>query len=265
MILLAGLALKPSKQVEVALSPTPVASPTPSPTPKPLTFSEMNALWGPCVYLPVIMYHHVQDKSTAVANRQVSISVDSATFAAQMQYLKDKGYKSVSPRDLINFFDSGVGIPKGSVMITFDDAYQDFFDNARHILQTYGFGAVVFTPTGLVGNYGYMSWDEISALGGSGIYFANHTWSHKSVKTSSDVAQKEISTADTQLGERGQNSDKIFAYPYGSVSDFAIGYLSKLGYKLAFTTAPGTVQCRAQRLSLPRVRIGEGSMSRYGL
>ena len=47
---------------------------SPSPTPKPLTFAEMNALYGPCVNLPTLMYHHIQpaDEAGATSARHCS-------------------------------------------------------------------------------------------------------------------------------------------------------------------------------------------------
>jgi peptidoglycan/xylan/chitin deacetylase (PgdA/CDA1 family) len=244
----------------------PTGTPTPIPTPKPLTFSEMNSLYGPCVYLPTFMYHHVQDGKVAAQKKQTALSVDTGYFQRQMQYLADKGYTVVSMNDLIGFFDSGTTLPKKSVLLTFDDAYDDFYFNVYPILRNFSFKGTLFTPTGLVGNPGYISWGQISDANSSGlVLFANHTWSHKNIKADSSVVDKEISTADTQLIERGLNNPKVFAYPYGIVGSYAEGVLAKLGYKLAFTTQPGSVLCKKQRLSLPRVRIGDMELSSYGL
>jgi peptidoglycan/xylan/chitin deacetylase (PgdA/CDA1 family) len=106
-----------------------------------------------------------------------------------------------------------------------------------------------------MGNPDYLKWDEISQMSGS-ILFANHTWSHKSVLTQSSVMQKEISTADQQLLDRGLNSPKTFAYPYGPDNLAAENYLGSLGYKVAFTTKPGSILCKQKRFDLPRIRVG---------
>lgn len=243
--------------------PTSTPSPTPTPTPKPLTFAEMNSLYGPCVRLPVLTYHHVQTKESAVANKQTGLSVYTEIFKEQMQYLKDKGYNVVSMNILSNFFDSGTPVPAKSILITFDDAYSDFYTDAYPILRDLGYPATVFVSTGLINNPGYLNWEQIQQMSGT-ILFANHTWSHKNVGVSSDVMQYEISTADLQLTEHGQNSQKIFAYPYGFDSKKAEIYLASLGYKEAFTTIPGNTLCVKQRFNLPRIRIGNVSLSSYG-
>lgn len=242
--------------VEVVVTPTPI--PTPTPTPRPLTFAEMNVLYGPCVYLPTLMYHHVQDYQEAKSKNQTALTVSTGMFNAQMQYLKDKGYQTVLMQDLINFFDQGTPIAKKSILLTFDDGYSDFAANIYPTLSSFGFKATVFLITGLVNNPGYLSWDQVGQIASEGrVSFANHTWSHKNVKTSPDILEKEVTTAQVQLGERGLNSPKVFSYPYGIDNNQSINYLSRLDYKLAFTTKPGSTLCKKLRLDLPRVRIGE--------
>ena len=77
--------------------------------------------------------------------------------------------------------------------------------------------------------------------------------------------QKEISLADSQLADHGVNNPKIFAYPYGIDTSSAEQYLQSLGYSLSFTTNYGSILCKGQRLSLPRIRIGNAPLSAYGL
>jgi len=244
---------------------TVAPSPSPSPTPKPLTFAEMNSLYGPCTYLPVLMYHHVQTADAAKSKNQTALTVTTDIFDTQMVYLRDKGYTTVTSQDLINFFDGGASLPAKSVLITFDDGYADFYSDALPVLRRYGFKATVFLPTGLMNNSDYLSWPQISEAVGSGMYFANHTWSHKNVKQAVDILKREIETADLQLSERGLNNPKTFAYPYGFSSTDSENILMGLGYKLAFTTKHGTALCKKLRYDLPRIRIGNSTLSSFGL
>lgn len=246
-------------------APSPTSSPTPSPTPKPLTFAEMNALYGPCVNLPVFYYHHIQSRASAVADGQTALTVYTDIFTSQMQYLKSKGYNVISMQDLVNFFDAGIPIAPNSIILTFDDGYQDFYTDAYPILSSLGFKATMFTATGLVNNPDYLTWDEISSMNNGLIEFANHSWSHKSLPASTNVAQKsEILTADLQLAEHGLNSPKVFAYPYGGYTSYAETQINSLGYQLGFGTVPGTIECKKQRFFLPRLRIGDVQLSYYG-
>ena len=260
----------PNNSQEVAPSILPTPTPTPLPTlvvtstPKPLSFTEMNQKYGPCVYLPTLLYHHIQNLDTAKTQGHQSLTVSPEFFRKQMEYVKDHGYTPIAPNMLINFFDSGAGLPKKPILLTFDDGYQDFATDAAPILKEFGFTAIAFIPTGLMNNPGYMNWDTLSSLSPT-MYMANHTWSHHTVAASKDVIEKEITVADTQLSQHNLNALKVFAYPYGNANSFAIEQLKKLGYKLAYTTRPGSTLCKSQRFELPRTRIGNAQLSGYGL
>lgn len=245
------------------LSITPTLTPTP--TPRPLTLTEMNERYGPCVYLSTLMYHHVEDLNMA-KEKAYSNTISPEIFRKQMEYLRDQGYTTVKMIDLINFFDAGTPLPQKSILLTFDDGYRDFESKAYPILSEFGFRATVFLATGLMENPDYLSWAKIEEMARSGnILFANHTWSHKNVQAIKEVIEKEIGTADKQLADRGLNSPKVFAYPYGLVSSEAQRFLTSRGYSLAFTTNSGSILCQKQHLQLPRIRIGNSDLSYYGL
>lgn len=247
-----------------ALTATPPPTPTPKPT--PMSFADTNKLYGPCVVLPTLMYHHVENLDKAKTEGHASLTVGTENFRKHMQYLKDKAYNVLSMTSLLDFFDHGTAIPKKSVLLTFDDGYEDFNTDAAPILREFGFPSTMFIPTGLVQNPGYLQWSEIKDLSAnSKVQMSNHTWSHHNMAASSAVIQKEIGTADTQLTQAGLNTPKFFAYPYGLTSKQAVSYLSQTGYLIAFTTEHGSTLCKQQRLTLPRIRVGNAPLSSYGL
>lgn len=259
----ADIVNSPSPQPTAPPTPTPI--PTPSPTPKPLTFEEMNNFYGPCTYLPVIFYHHIQDLNEAKSQGHQSLAVDPGIFSSQMQYLKDKGYNTVTMTDLNNFFDSGTAIAHNSILLTFDDGYNDFDSNAMPVIRNLSLHATMFLPTGLVGNPGYLTWDQVMGESGSGlVYFANHSWSHANLANTLSITQKEVDTSQDQLVQHGLNPNMVLAYPYGTVANFTVDFLQQKGFKLAFTTEPGNILCKTRRLSLPRIRIGNAPLSAYG-
>lgn len=251
-----------------SLSPTVATTRTATVTPtvKAASFSDLNKAYGPCTKLNVLMFHHIESAAEAKLNNQTSLAVSPDFFAKDMEYLKSHGYTTIFPKDLADFFDNGRALPAKAVMITLDDAYEDNYTNAYPILKQYGFKATIFTPTGLVNNPDYITWDQIKEMSNSGlVYFANHTWSHHSSAGSLELQDKEIKLADGQLAEKGQNPDKIFAYPYGNPSVDAEKILAKYGYKMAFTTVHGNILCKGKRFTLPRIRMGNAELSHFGL
>lgn len=238
---------------------------TPKPTLKPLTFSQMNAQFGPCTYLPTFMYHHIEDTNEARKFGRAGLAVSPSIFEAQMSYLATRGYHTTNVQDLVSFFEKDTAISPKSVLLSFDDGYDDFYTIAYPILKKYNFKSILFLPTGLVGNPGYLTWSQIDEMNASGlVLFANHTWSHKSMSASKVEVDMEILTADRELSEHTLNNPKVFAYPYGTVSNDAQAKLQNLGYKVAFTTHSGSVLCKKQALILPRVRIGNAPLASYG-
>lgn len=73
--------------------------------------------------------------------------VDSpATFAAQMHYLAQH-YHVVSMAEVLAVYQRGAILPPRSVLITFDDAYCDFAEQAWPVLKQYSLPVTLFVPT----------------------------------------------------------------------------------------------------------------------
>ena len=78
----------------VSFTPTP-APPTPTPTLTPaqsaeirkMRFNDLNKKYGPCRYVPVLMYHHVlpEDKAKEIAAGYLNVPPE--IFQKQMAYL----------------------------------------------------------------------------------------------------------------------------------------------------------------------------------
>ncbi len=260
-----GSLLSPQDNSASSNTPTPTASPSASPTPKPLTFADMNSLYGPCAVVPTLMYHHIQQYDVAQKSGYTSLDVTPDNFQKQLAYLNGHGYTSIDLAQLIAFFDNHVNLPKKPILLTFDDGYDDFATYAAPLLTQFGIKGSMFLPTGLMENPGYLKWSTVASLASQGFYFGNHTWSHRSMGANLATDKKEITLADTQLTDHGLNANKVFVYPYGTISSQAIDFLRTTGYSLAFTTQPGRTLCNKQRLTLPRIRIGNASLSAYGL
>ena len=253
-------------QPEVLPTQDPSSSPSASPTARPLTFEEMNQQFGPCAYVPTLMYHHIEPLDLAEQEGHKQLTVGDVNFRGQMEYVRKSNHSIISMQQLIEFFDAGMALPQKPLLLTFDDGYSDFATYAAPILKEYGFAATVFVPTGLIENAGYMNWSAVENLGHSGgILMSNHTWSHHSVAEASDMIEKEITTADNQLVIHSLNTPKVFAYPYGVENETAETILGQKGYLLAFTTQQGSTLCKQKRLTLPRIRIGNAPLSSYGL
>jgi peptidoglycan/xylan/chitin deacetylase (PgdA/CDA1 family) len=102
------------------------------------------------------------------------------------------------------------------VSLTFDDAIQNQFANARPILATHGMHGTFFINTGLVAkNECYMTWPQVSSVAADGNEIAGHTVSHPHLNSISAAQDRsEVCDSATTLRSR---SFKVtsFAYPHG--------------------------------------------------
>lgn len=212
------------------------------------------------------MYHHIQPGNEAKAQGHASLNVDPTTFDSQMAYLNQTGYRTITADDLAHALTSHQGLGK-AVVVTDDDGYSDFFTYGFPVIQKYHITVNLMIPTGLMNNPGYLNWDQLKSMQGSGLVFvSNHTWSHANLGAASqDKLQFEVTTAKKQLEEQLGRPVDTFAYPYGSETNNVINYLRTNGFIAAFSTFPGTTQCDSFIMTLHRTRIGNSSLRSYGL
>lgn len=255
----------PLAMVNTKVTSTPTASPTPKPTPVP-TPTPTPVPSGYCLNVPVLFYHHIQPQAEAVANKQTSVSTDVGYFERQLAYLNDHGYTSITALDLVNALRNHAGVPSKSVVVSLDDGYGDVYTNAFPLIKRYNIKVSLMIATGLVGNSGFVTWDQLREMKNSGlIYFVDHTWSHYSVQNNIDKIHYEIETARSQIeGNLGQKTD-LFAYPYGAFTNLEIQVLREDNFLGAFSTLPGSYQCDSFIMTLHRTRVGNAQLSYYGL
>lgn len=91
------------------------------------------------------MYHHLSAQPG-------SLSVTARQFESQIQGLARCGYQSLSSSQFAAFMAGTAPAPKKSVLITFDDGYLDNWVYGHPVLQRYGFSAMLFSITGLIGD-----------------------------------------------------------------------------------------------------------------
>lgn len=253
------ISVKMLGEMPLTVSPTPTPALIPTPTPVPLI--------GYCLNVPVLMYHHIQPDAEAAAKGQKALTVDNGRFDSQIGYLAGSGYSMISAQQLVDALVNHTELPQKSVVITIDDGYNDIYTYAYPILQKYRVIANLMIPTGLMGGADYLSWGQLEEMVRSGlIYVGDHTWSHHNVASgSSDKIRFEIATGKQQLQDHTGQNVSVFTYPYGMFDSNAISILKEEGIKGAFSEIWGHWQCDSFIMALHRTRIGNASLSSYGL
>lgn len=195
----------------------------------------VGALWKlirPASHVSILLYHRVNDG----VNKE--ISVRTADFRWQMEYLKRHGYRVVTLDEAV------AGLPEGGkrVVITFDDGYEDFCLNAYPVLREYGYACTVYLVPGYVGTgkvfrwdgdigeSRLMSWEQISALKEDGlVVFGSHTMSHSDLDSLSRAGTvRELRESREALRTRLSSDVRHFAYPRGIVTPDALAAAREL-------------------------------------
>ncbi len=223
-----------------------------------LTVSTQNSAGTP---VPIIMYHHILEQESHLGDYVISPQ----QFEADLRYLKERGYTTISGRELIDFAEKGTPLPNKPVLITFDDGYESSYQYAYPILKKLDCKAII----SIVGNYSdlysgdiqkdisysHMNWEQIKELSDSGlIEIGNHTYDmHKNegsrkgcrIKKGESDEEYQAALAD----DIGRLQDKIntvtgkkpeiFAYPFGFFCKESVPVLKQMGIKLTLGCEEG--------------------------
>lgn len=212
------------------------------------------------VAIPVLMYHSINNNNP---NNNLILPPDQ--FKAQMQYLKDNGFNTISLSELYSALKTGKNVPKKSVAITFDDGYVDNYSYAYPILKDFGFKATIFMITDNVDKHpNFLTSAMLKEMSQNNISIQSHTNHHVELdKLPFDEQLKELQDSKKFLDSLlNQNTDMI-CYPVGKFNDDTAKAAQASGYKLGFTTKPGYGKLNEGDFSIHRVRIFPGDISQF--
>lgn len=202
--------------------------------------------------IPVLMYHSIKN------DKNNPLVVQPELFKSQMQYLKDNGYTTLSMSELVNFMKYNKKVPKKSVVITFDDGYEDNYINAYPILKHYNFKATIFIITDLCNQGGlYIKFPQMREMIKNGIEIGCHTLDHSKLsKLTYDEQLNNLIQSKKVIDEKLGINCRYLSYPYGKYNKATINALRKAGYEMAFTTKGKWAYKSNGIFTLNRVYVG---------
>jgi peptidoglycan/xylan/chitin deacetylase (PgdA/CDA1 family) len=124
------------------------------------------------------------------------------------------------------------------VSLTFDDGNADNF-NIGPLLRANGLHATFYIPSGLVGDAGYMTWDQLQVLQGDGNEIGGHTLDHRKIEgLAPDALRHQVCDDRATLTAHGFRAVS-FAYPFGNYDQDARQMVADCGYADARTIHGG--------------------------
>lgn len=207
----------------------------------------------------ILTYHSISDAPGPT-------SISAKTFHAQMDVLADCDYQVISLNDFVDWHAGETELAERCVVITFDDGFADFAEAAAPVLQSRGWTATVFLPSGCLGrNEGWdgadtpprplMSWPQVLELAKTGIEFGSHSVSHADLTTlSPKLLQEELQASQEEIADKLGRVPNSFAPPYGRSNAEVRRQVGEL-----YAVSVGTRLQRADRhcdlTDLPRIEM----------
>ena len=204
------------------------------------------------------MYHRFEE------NKYPSTNIKLEIFEKHIDLIRKKN---------LNFFDPGMLIStfkkvknKKKVLLTIDDAFTSFYQNAWPILKSKKIPFILFVSTDAVGKYGYMTWDQIKEVEKENFaYIGNHSHSHDYLtKFTFEKFKKDIEISIKIFNEKLGYNPIYFSYPFGEYNLRQKTYISSK-FEFAFGQHSGVIDLNKDKYELPRFPINEkyGELKRF--
>jgi GT2 family glycosyltransferase/peptidoglycan/xylan/chitin deacetylase (PgdA/CDA1 family) len=208
-----------------------------------------------------LVFHSI---SPPTQRRQRARYLSPRRFSLFMGWLKAAGFESVLPTEWL----AGAALAP-SVMLTFDDGYDDFYSESFPTLARYGLSATLFVVVDRIGKSN--AWDEVMGrrsrrllsleqireLHRHKVQIGSHTLTHSFLTRLPDAElHREVRGSKSKLEDLLGAEVSCFAYPWGDVDARVRGAVARAGYKIGMTTQEG-LNCFHDPLCLKRTNVAE--------
>ena len=205
-----------------------------------------------------LIYHRFGESKYPSTNVEIDI------FKKQIEKINDNNYTFYNPKNIDNFFKKPNTEKK--ILITIDDAFSSFYENAWPYLKKNKIPFILFVSTEPVGKYGYMNWDQIKEIQKEDfVFIGNHSHSHEYlVKYKFEDFKKDIDQSIEIFNNELGYNPIFFSYPFGEYSLEQKNYI-KQKFKYAFGQHSGVIDLTKDKFELPRFPINEkyGDLKRF--
>ena len=217
-----------------------------------------------------IVYHDI----TKHAVEKDDITVDD--FIKQLDFFKAGGYQAVSVKDLQEAARGKMTLPEKAILLTFDDAYESFYEYVYPALKLYNYPAVLSVVTswmegknpGIYKTKKFMTWDQIKEVADSGqVTIASHSdnlhryvdanpqgniaespytfiYDPKTKKYATDRQFRErirddLARSAEILNQRLGRKPHVLTWPFGAYNEIGVQEARQLGFDVCLTLDTG--------------------------
>ena len=205
------------------------------------------------------MYHRFEE------NKYPSTNIKISDFKMHLKMIEEESFYFVNANNFQEELKSNKN--KKKILLTIDDGFLSFYENAWPILKEKNIPFILFVNTREVGAYNYMNWDQILELYKSqNVEIGNHSHSHEYlVDEGANFIKKDILTSIKIFRNKLGKNSEFFSYPFGEYSLEFKKIIKDLGFKYAFGQHSGVIDESKDMWALPRFPINEkyGEIKRF--
>jgi peptidoglycan/xylan/chitin deacetylase (PgdA/CDA1 family) len=210
-------------------------------------------------YTPVLMYHAIGQPLEKGFRPWV---VSPSLLAEQLAALAESGYELMG---LTEWASQKAG--RKCAVLTFDDGYADFIENALPILTAYRARATAYIVTAYVGSSAHwlpfererqrplMSWEDLQTISESGIEIGSHGHRHLELDAvRRGIAIEDVSQSLAALRDHGFLA-KSFCYPFGYANRRTRDIVARAGFNTSCIVGRGLAEPDGDPLRVRRLFI----------
>lgn len=192
------------------------------------------------------------------------MTVRTATFASQLEWLASHRYRVIPLRQLLNALgDPEANLPSRAVVITADDGHTSVHHEMFPLIARYKMPVTLFIYPSAISNASYaMTWDQLTELSSSRLFdIESHTFWHPNfnrerIKMAPDAYRAFVMTqflrSKQMLEHRLGGKVDLLAWPFGIHDPELEQWAKEAGYIAAFTLQRAPASHASNQLALPR-------------
>lgn len=212
--------------------------------------------------IPVLMYHEINEPAEAWSH----LAVSPAAFKAQLAFLEGAGYTALTAGAFAELVSKGERARPRTVVITFDDGFEDFHKYAVPALVEHGFTGTVFVTTGWIQDAGMdaaanrpghmLSWSQIAEVVDAGMEVGAHSVRHPQLdQIPAPTLREELYSSKAELEDRLGVPVPGLAYPFG-YSSLAVREMARaVNYGYGYAVRNAIANEASELFRLPRLTI----------
>jgi peptidoglycan/xylan/chitin deacetylase (PgdA/CDA1 family) len=203
-----------------------------------------------------LMYHELDEPGRRLCQAEpgyVRYVVRSSEFRAQMDFIKNRGWRGVSVSQALQHRPE-------SVAITFDDGCETDLVCAAPTLQRFGFGATFYVTAAFLGKPGYLTQPQLRELSGLGFEIGCHSMTHAYLTDLDENGiYREVAEAKSQLEQIVSQPVEHFSCPGGRHNQRVSEVARQAGYRTVATSRIQANSASSNPFALGRVAVMRGT------